>query len=206
MSVDMKLILLGPKNAGKTSIFNRFVYDEFTKTSMTVGAYFGMKQHQLGDQVCNLAIWDTAGEEKFDSLTSFYCRNARIAIICFDLTESSLPNLDRWVQKVQQEAEEGCAVIVVGNKLDVVEASPASRHVSTEDAKAFAKSLGCPLMEVSAKTGANVTKMFDIVVDQALRRLPPLAKSGGALSSPSPNLQSRHSSRQRREDSRCCWT
>lgn len=43
-SSDLKLVLLGHKNVGKTSIFNRYVYDEFGKTSMTIGAYFGMKQ------------------------------------------------------------------------------------------------------------------------------------------------------------------
>lgn len=60
--------------SGKTSIFNRYVYDEFGNTSMTIGAYFGMKQCKVGDKNCNLAIWDTAGEEKFDSLTNF-CQN-----------------------------------------------------------------------------------------------------------------------------------
>jgi small GTP-binding protein len=62
--------------AGKTSIFNRYVYDEFGKTSMTIGAYFGMKQCKVGDKNCNLAIWDTAGEEKFDSLTNFCQRHS----------------------------------------------------------------------------------------------------------------------------------
>ena len=38
---------------------------------MTIGAYFGMKQCKVGEKNCNLAIWDTAGEEKFDSLTNF---------------------------------------------------------------------------------------------------------------------------------------
>lgn len=40
-SLDLKIVLLGNKNVGKTSLFNRFVYDEFGKTSMTIGAYFG---------------------------------------------------------------------------------------------------------------------------------------------------------------------
>ncbi len=82
--VDLKLVLLGRSAVGKTSIFNRYVYNEFTKTSMTIGAYFGMKTLSLpnpghstnpsepANLTVNLAIWDTAGEEKFDSLTNFY--------------------------------------------------------------------------------------------------------------------------------------
>ena len=55
------------KLAGKTSLFNRYVYDEYGKTSMTIGAYFGMKQCKLNEGKDNeksfsLAIWDTAGE------------------------------------------------------------------------------------------------------------------------------------------------
>ena len=82
-SVDLKLVLLGHKNVGKTSIFNRYVYDEFGRTSMTIGAYFGMKQLTIKEKIVNLAIWDTAGEEKFDSLTSFYCRGAACALVCY---------------------------------------------------------------------------------------------------------------------------
>ncbi len=81
--VSLKLVLLGHKNVGKTSVFNRYVYEEFGKTSMTIGAYFGMKLCKVGDRSCNLAIWDTAGEEKFDSLTNFYCRQARAALVCY---------------------------------------------------------------------------------------------------------------------------
>eukprot|EP00456_Euglypha_rotunda_P024900 TRINITY_DN2026_c0_g1_i20.p1 TRINITY_DN2026_c0_g1~~TRINITY_DN2026_c0_g1_i20.p1 ORF type:complete len:110 (-),score=17.83 TRINITY_DN2026_c0_g1_i20:11-340(-) len=84
--IDLKLVLLGHKNVGKTSLFNRYVYDEWGKTSMTIGAYFGMKQCKVNERSVNLAIWDTAGEEKFDSLTNFYCRNARAALICYDIT------------------------------------------------------------------------------------------------------------------------
>jgi Ras-related protein Rab-6A len=61
-SVDLKLVLLGHKNVGKTCIFNRYVYDKFGRTSMTIGAYFGMKECPLDGRTVSLAIWDTAGE------------------------------------------------------------------------------------------------------------------------------------------------
>jgi len=58
--VDLKVILLGHKAVGKTSMFNRYVYDEFGKTAMTIGAYFAMKQCKIGgNKVYNLAIWVT---------------------------------------------------------------------------------------------------------------------------------------------------
>jgi small GTP-binding protein len=165
MSVDLKLVLLGHKNVGKTSLFNRYVYDEFGKTSMTIGAYFGMKQCKVNDRTCNLAIWDTAGEEKFDSLTNFYCRNARAALVCYDITNyETFQGLQRWVDKVTSEAEKNCACILVGNKLDIVEDNPQLRQVETAEAKRYASSIGALLVEASAKSGKNVNEMFEQLV------------------------------------------
>jgi GTPase SAR1 family protein len=43
-------------------MFNRYVYDMFGRTTMTIGAYFGMKECFVDGRKVNLAIWDTAGE------------------------------------------------------------------------------------------------------------------------------------------------
>jgi small GTP-binding protein len=62
-------------------------------------------------------VQDTAGEEKFDSLTNFYCRNATAALVCYDITSyETFTNLQRWVDKITLEAEKNCSLILVGNK------------------------------------------------------------------------------------------
>jgi len=168
---DIKVVLLGHKNVGKTSIFNRYVYDEFGKTSMTIGAYFAMKQCRIKDKSYQLAIWDTAGEEKFDSLTNFYCRNAKAAIICYDIT--SLPtfqNLQRWVDKISVEAEQNCAIVIVGNKLDLVEENPSLRRVDFGDAKRYAKTINAEAFEVCAASGKGVHEVFQKVVLTSVQR------------------------------------
>ncbi|GAB5364868.1 hypothetical protein AAMO2058_001007100 [Amorphochlora amoebiformis] len=169
--VDLKVILLGHKAVGKTSMFNRYVYDEFGKTAMTIGAYFAMKQCEIGaKKVYNLAIWDTAGEEKFDSLTNFYCRNARAALVCYDITNrASFTGIQKWVDKVKQEADPNCAMLIVGNKLDLVEAGE-SRAVELAEVQKYAEPLGAKVIEVSAKSGHNISKIFQEVVETALRR------------------------------------
>lgn len=164
-TVDLKLVLLGHKNVGKTCIFNRYVYDKFGKTSMTIGAYFGMKECKVDGSTVNLAIWDTAGEEKFDSLTNFYCRGARAAVICYDVTNKDTFNgLARWVDKVTSQAHESCAIVLVGNKLDIVESDPSLRKVGAAEAKSYAQSIGADFMEASAQSATNVTPAFEKVV------------------------------------------
>jgi small GTP-binding protein len=168
MAIDLKLVLLGHKNVGKTSVFNRYLYDEWGETSMTIGAYFGMKPCKCQDRQVNLAIWDTAGEEKYSSLTNFYCRNARAALVCYDMTsEDSFQGLQRWVEKIETEAAKNCAIVIVGNKLDAVEADPTKRAVDPAEAKRYANSIGATLIEASAKTGAGVAKAFETAVQLA---------------------------------------
>jgi len=170
-AVDVKLVLLGHKNVGKTAIFNRYVYDEFGKTSMTIGAYFGMKQMKVADRLVNLAIWDTAGEEKFDALTSFYCRDAACAVICYDITQyDTFQNLSRWVDKVNNEADRNCSIIIVGNKLDLVESNPALRRVELGEAKRYAATINANVLEVSARSGANVSDAFIGVTTTCVER------------------------------------
>lgn len=59
----------------------------------TIGAYFGMKHVKIKERIINLAIWDTAGEEKFDALTNFYCRSARAALVCYGESSGMIPGL-----------------------------------------------------------------------------------------------------------------
>jgi len=168
-AVDVKLVLLGHKNVGKTALFNRYVYDEFGRTTMTIGAYFGMKQLRVGDKMVNLAIWDTAGEERFDALTNFYCRGAACAVVCYDITaHETFTGLDRWVDKLK--GEENCCIVIVGNKLDAVEQNPSLRKVELAEAKKYATSIGAEVLEVSAKSGTNVSEAFSNVVDTAFER------------------------------------
>jgi len=148
-------------------LFNRYVYDEWGKTAMTIGAYFGYKQIKVNGQNVNLAIWDTAGEEKFDSITNFYCRSARAAVVCYDITDpQSLKDINKWIDKIKNEAQEDCAILIVGNKCDLED----ERKVDLAAAKSIASSFNATVVEASAKTGTNVPLIFEQVVKTSCER------------------------------------
>jgi len=174
-TVDLKLVLLGQPSVGKTCLVYRYLYNTFGETIATIGASFAMKKVEATSGTCNLGIWDTAGQERFDSLSSFYCRGARAAIICFDLTDrASFECLTtKWVKKVTDEAESGCHICIVGTKADLVQSQMASRAVSEKEVQDLADRLRenhhAQVFEASAKTSSGVAEIFMCIVEQFLR-------------------------------------
>lgn len=113
-----------------------------------------------GTQV-ELAIWDTSGQEKYNSLTAAFLRNALGAVIAYDITNrESFDHVDDtrigWLKQFNRACPDGVAVLV-GNKADLVE----RRQVPTADAADFAAKRGMKHHEVSAKTGDSVTAVFE---------------------------------------------
>lgn len=71
----LKVIVVGNGNAGKTSMTTRYAKGRYTGTyKKTIGVDFMEKTVELRDlgETINLMIWDTAGQEEFDTLTSRY--------------------------------------------------------------------------------------------------------------------------------------
>merc|ERR1712048_699814 len=92
-------------------------------------------------------IWDTAGQEKFQSVTTHHYRAADGALLVFDMTnEASFRNLDRWLNELHENTEPSLRVTLVGAKGDLANA----RVVSEERAKAYAQSNGLMYAETSA--------------------------------------------------------
>ena len=108
-------------------------------------------------------LWDTAGQEKFSRISSFYCRGAQAAILAYDITDaSSLETLSSYVEFLK-EADKDCYVVVIGTKLDLVHDDPSKRQVSEDQGREFARKHRAPFFETSAKTNANVNGVFDSI-------------------------------------------
>ena len=80
-------------------------------------------------------IWDTAGQEKYRSLTRRYYEGVSGVILVFDVCdESSLQNLNHyWLPKILENADENIDLAIVGNKTDLIN----EREISKEDVDKF---------------------------------------------------------------------
>ena len=113
-----KVVLLGESSVGKTCIITRFVDNEFDKEILsTTGASYANKTLKFKDynnKEILFEIWDTAGQEKYRSLTQLFYKDASIAILVYDITnEESYNELKNyWVNQIIEFAPKDISIIL----------------------------------------------------------------------------------------------
>ena len=71
-----------------------------------------------------------AGQEKYRSIAKTLYRDADGAVLMFDLTRrNTFENCADWLEDFKLNAKSNCSVMVVGNKLDLVQEDPSLRTV-----------------------------------------------------------------------------
>lgn len=153
-----KITLIGSSNVGKTSIINTYVRHLFTNTTPTCGACYTQKVIRLDGKLLQLNIWDTAGAEKFRSVSSMYYRSTAVFLLCFDLAdEQSVSDISYWLEGIRRVCDDSSYdVLLVANKSDCV--SPQSPQALQAIEKA--QTLGLKLLFCSAKQNVGVQEVF----------------------------------------------
>ncbi|KAH7138707.1 P-loop containing nucleoside triphosphate hydrolase protein [Dendryphion nanum] len=122
-----KIILLGPSGAGKSCILHRFIRDEWRiLSSQTIGVEFSSKIITVGvppnRKRIKLQLWDTAGTERFRSVSRSYYRGAAGALLIYDVSSwRSFEGLRTFLDDARALAGSDLTVILAGNKNDVFE-------------------------------------------------------------------------------------
>jgi len=161
----IKLLLIGPSNSGKTALLLRYVDDLFDTDSATatIGVDFRVKKLSVKGKPYRLLLFDTAGQERFRTLTSSYYRNAQGCILVYDVSNrESFLSMEHWFGECKTYAEENVVKVLVGSKID----KTGARAVKFEEGKALADRHGAGFIEVSSKTRENVKVPFVQVVDK----------------------------------------
>lgn len=152
----IKLCLLGEGAVGKTSLVRRYVFDVFDdKYLMSFGTKVTKKSLKVGDADLDLMIWDILGQKSQEVLHAAYYRGAAGALAVCDYTRpETLENLRSWLGSFRSVVG-NMPVIILGNKSDL------ERKFTLAELETFGASIGCPVMETSAKTGLNVEHAFN---------------------------------------------
>ena len=160
--MKLKLIVVGNQGTGKSCILNRFVNETFEENyQATIGLDFQSKNVTIHDQDVRLILYDTAGQEKFRSLIPMYIREAQIILLIYDITDrESFDSMPKWIQEVLQVKNSEAVFVLIGNKIDLED----KRQISFEEGKKFAEENNYIFQEVSAKTGDNFEKLFEVQI------------------------------------------
>ncbi|KAG6475952.1 hypothetical protein ZIOFF_065184 [Zingiber officinale] len=113
---------------GLLNLTIRYVHKKFTQQyKVTIGADFVTKEILVDDRLVTLQIWDTAGEERFQSLGVAFYRGVDCCILVYDVNvRRSFDTLDNWHDEFLNQA----AATGVGSRAAVSRQRLASSEVA----------------------------------------------------------------------------
>ena len=167
--LTFKFILVGNSNVGKTSMCKMFCEQVFDEVQPhTLGVEFGNRTVIISGIPIKLQFWDTAGQEKFRSITKSYFRSATAVFTVFDVTQrDSFSDLIQWIEDSNEYAPNYSLKIIVGNKTDLI----SKRVVSEAEAIDFAQKNGYQYFETSALSGNRIEETFLLTAENVYKKI-----------------------------------
>jgi small GTP-binding protein len=112
-----KVVLLGDHRVGKTDFVNTYVNNALFDNKMTIGIDFKTKTVTQDGKNYRLQIWDTVGQERFESLIPTYCKGAHCILICFDINDrQTFVNACLWLGEANKNKTGSPVIALVGIK------------------------------------------------------------------------------------------
>ena len=174
-----KILILGDSKVGKSCFLTRYADKTYQEDYLsTIGMDYKIKNYELENgNIIRLYIWDTAGQDRFRSITSNYYKGADGIILIYDITkQETFNNVRNWITSIKEEAPAKVVLILVGNKVD----DEKNRAVQQSEGEKIADEYNLPFLECSAKSDINVTETFDVLIKKIVE-INPKNKQGQKL-------------------------
>ena len=156
----LKIVVVGESGVGKTSIVSRFVFNTFDEEVHTsLASYYSSKILKFSDgNILKFNLWDTAGQEKFRSITQLFYKDAKVAILVYDITRQNSYDelIDYWFNKVKENTSPDAIIVLAANKSDLIE----KEEVNENNARKFAEEMKIDFFSISAKDNLRIEDLF----------------------------------------------
>jgi Ras-related protein Rab-2A len=165
-----KVIVVGDVGVGKSNLMWQFSKDKFFKDhESTVGVDFSSRAITLSDNTpVHIQVFDTAGQERYKSITLSYFRGAAGCLLVYDITRrETFEHVETWLSLVREKTHQS-KMILIGNKCDLDH----KREITSEQGQTLAQRHGLLFLETSAKTAHHVHDAFLQLGDEIFRSLP----------------------------------
>ncbi|XP_050571232.1 ras-related protein Rab-44 [Cygnus atratus] len=150
------VLFVGDSHVGKTSFLYRLHANTFNPhLTATVGLDYQVKSLIVDNKHFALRLWDSAGQERYHSITKQFFRKADGVVLMYDITSQySFADVRYWLSCIQEGAEDGVTILLLGNKTDCA----TERQVPTQEAERLAEEYQLIFYECSAASGHNVAE------------------------------------------------
>ena len=158
---EFKIVTLGDPGVGKTSIFRRFVEDNFDPNQLsTLGINLSTKIIKIKNKELVLKLIDTGGQEKYRAIAASYFRRADVILFVFDLNNSgSFDSIQYWLDFFE-ENNTGTNIknkFLIGNKNDL------EQKVDQDLIDKLTEKNNILYMSTSAKTKHQIEQLFEYI-------------------------------------------
>ena len=176
--LQFKLLILGETSIGKTCIIERYSQNSFNDNYIaTIGMDMSKKRIEINKYDIDLTIMDTAGQERFRSLTKMFYKGADGILVGFDLTnKNSFEQVNYWIEQIEEKKNKDFPVSIVlfGNKCD----KKRQIVVKDDEIELLKKKYNFQYFATSAKDGTNVKNAFEYLIKTIIKAKGLLKKIG----------------------------
>ena len=148
--IEYKIVLIGNSAVGKTSLFKKLTTGEFSEKNIST---IGMDKKTLNIEIeinkngtkvqkeVNISLIDTAGQERFRSITKNYFKESDGILLLYDVTsKDTFKNVETWIDSIHESIgnhkNSKYIIILIGNKTDLIGVDDYVREVTEEEAEA----------------------------------------------------------------------
>ncbi|XKL64401.1 hypothetical protein PGB90_004487 [Kerria lacca] len=165
-----KIVLIGDCSTGKSCIVERFRNGTYNEPQpATVGVDFSIKTVCMHGKTIKLQIWDTAGMERFRTVTQSYYRSANGVIIVYDTTKrATFLNVQKWIDEARRNTGSNVLLFLVGTKCDLED----EREVELSEAEEMRDYIPeiMFVLETSAKENKNIDDVFFCLAEELKKK------------------------------------
>jgi len=158
----IKIIVVGSMAVGKTCLITHYQTGKFlSEIPSTCGSSFVQKKKTINGIKYTLNLWDTAGQEKYNSLTKMFTKNANIVILVYSIIDKqSFQDLGKWLKLVKENnGEDGYVIGIAANKSDLYKNSV----VTDSQGQEYARKIKAIWKSTSAK---EEDRGINILIDE----------------------------------------
>ena len=165
-TLQIKIVVIGEEFIGKTSIIERYVTKTFSANDSF--GYVHLKRLEINNFDVDIEITDTAGQERFRSITKMYYQSSDGILLGFDLTnKNTFEKVSYWIQHIEdnKSTKHPLCIVLFGNKCDAIE----DIEINNDDIETMKEKYNLEYFSTNAKDNINVQNTFEYLIKSILK-------------------------------------